>query len=83
MAVNRKLIPIDQLIVVASLDELPDNRPLFLGNRVRLNSDGPALLVVDIEGDAVTVAWRSKFGEYLEHTWPAICLHRSSRRAAA
>jgi hypothetical protein len=78
MAVNRRLIPIDELTVVASLEDLHDSRepPLFLGNRVCLNSDGPALLVVDVDGDAVTVAWHSKSGEYHEHVWPAICLHR-------
>jgi hypothetical protein len=78
MSVNRKLIPVDELTVVASLETLHDPRepPLFVGNTVHLNSDGPALLVVDVDGDNVTAAWRSKSGKYCEHTLPAICFHR-------
>jgi hypothetical protein len=66
MSINRKLIRVDELTDVASLEDLHDSRepPLFLGNRVYLNSDGPSLLVVDFDGDRATVAWRSKSGEY-------------------
>jgi hypothetical protein len=72
------LITVDELTVVATAEELHDAHepPLFIGNRVLLNSDGPVLLVVDVDCDNVTVAWRSTSGEPHEHMLPAACFHR-------
>jgi hypothetical protein len=51
------------------------NRPLNIGNNVRLNSGGPEMLVVEIDGDNVTVGY-NKPGQACEYTIPAVCVHR-------
>lgn len=49
--------------------------PVGIGSVVRLNSGGPRMLVVDIEGDDVTVAWRAT-GKTHESVLPLPCVHR-------
>lgn len=49
----------------------PAFRPSEIGQRVRLNSGGPEMLVVDIDSGMVTAALPSG-----EITVPAECLHR-------
>lgn len=52
----------------------PDPTPLAIGDRVRLNSGGPAGLVVDLlTEDRVLVAWRSG----LELRLYRVCLRRA------
>jgi hypothetical protein len=47
-----------------------------IGNFVRLNSGGPTMMVVEIDGNAVTVAWRSK-EKVWERLFPLVCVHRA------
>jgi|GEM_PF-1973029 len=47
-------LPANALILVGRQNN--DLSSLTIGERVRLNSGGPAMLVLDIEGDQVTVA---------------------------
>jgi hypothetical protein len=53
----------------------PDVPPLGMGERCRLISGGPAMLIVDIEGDILTVAWRSPSFEF-ETVFPRACVRR-------
>ena len=49
--------------------------PFAIGDRVRLNSGSPPLLVVDFNGNyLITVAMRKK-GGVEEYSFPEICLH--------
>lgn len=51
--------------------------PIGLGDVVRLNSGGPASLVVDITEASVVVAWRDG-GDVVEYRFPTPCVHRVS-----
>lgn len=54
-----------------------DEPPIGLGDLVRLNSGGPPMMVVDLDGKNVTAAWRS--GQKIEErTFPEVCVHRIS-----
>lgn len=53
----------------------PDVPPLGIGDRVILNSGSPPLLVVDCDGETVTVAWRDK-GLVDERHFPRGCVRR-------
>lgn len=46
-----------------------------VGARVRLNSGGPEMLVVDHERGAVVVAWRDNNGRVHERTYPNQCVY--------
>lgn len=50
-------------------------QPDFIGDVVVLNSGGPTMLVVDIDGECVTVAHRHA-GIVYEHKFPRPCLTR-------
>lgn len=53
----------------------PDDPPLAVGDRCRLNSGGPICLVVDAAEDLVTIAWKS--GETAdEFALPRACIRR-------
>jgi hypothetical protein len=62
-----------RLYLVARAVDFYDSRepPLYLGNRVQLNSGGPISLVVDIDIETVTVAWNGA-----EAVFPRPCVHR-------
>jgi hypothetical protein len=57
MSVKRKLIRADELILVTPAEAFHDSRepPLSIGDRVRLNSGGPPMLVVEREDNNLTV----------------------------
>jgi len=65
------------LSLVARADEFQDSRepPLRMGDRVQLNSGGPIALVVDIDGDQITVAWTDN-AQIDETVFPRLCVHR-------
>lgn len=67
------------LVVVAQPGAFQDPRepPLTIGDRARLNSGGTILLVVAVDGDDLTVAWRDRSGVAHERTLPRPCLHRA------
>ena len=70
--------PTDSIIVIAEGDSFRDARepPHWIGNIVRLNSGGPPCLIVDIDGDNVTIAWHRLDGSSEEMTLPDLCVHR-------
>ena len=73
--IHRSLHKSDRLLLVAKAEQFQDVRePLLrVGDRVRLNSGSPPLLVVDAEERCVTVAWsRGKS----ESVLPRSCVHR-------
>lgn len=74
---NRKPIGIHNLRHIASSAEFQDIRePGFrIGDLVRLNSGGPIMMVVDIDGSKVTTAWATS-GQVAECSWFRPCLHR-------
>jgi hypothetical protein len=78
MSVERKSILSNQLMLVTPVESFHDPRepPLAIGTRVRLNSGGPSMLVVEIEGQDVTVAYRDNAGRPNEYTVPAVYVHR-------
>lgn len=49
-------------LVLVSPAPAPDMPPLAVGDRCRLNSGGPDMLVVDATADAVVVAWADGAG---------------------
>lgn len=54
-----------------------DREPrLRIGDIVRMNSGGPIMLVVDLNGPRVTTAWRARSGTVYEQKIPSICVHR-------
>jgi hypothetical protein len=57
MSPNRRASRANDLILIAPVESFHDSRepPLNLGNKVRLNSGGPEMLVVEIDEDNVTV----------------------------
>jgi uncharacterized protein YodC (DUF2158 family) len=58
---------------------LNDMKPLHshaVGDRVRLNSGGPEMLVVDLTKAAVVVAWRDSNGYLHDRTYPNQCVYR-------
>lgn len=62
---------------VAKAEHFRDSRepPLRLGDWVCLNSGGPVALVVDDDGNLLTIAWRNRSGA-AESTLPRACVHR-------
>jgi hypothetical protein len=50
---------LSDLVLVAPASDFNDPRepPLVIGNRVRLNSGGPVMLVVGVDADLITAAW--------------------------
>ena len=61
------------LHLITRSDEFHDSRepPLYIGNRVQLNSGGPISLVVDVNTETVTIAWNRG-----EAVLPRPCVHR-------
>lgn len=60
--VCRAVCRAEDLVLVAPAPP-PDSPPLEMGDWCRLNSGGPAMLVVDVEPEHVTAAWGPKWGE--------------------
>jgi hypothetical protein len=85
MSVERKSIPSNQLMLVTPVEAFHDPREpaLAIGARVRVNSGGPPMLVVEIDGADVTVAYRNDAGRAREYTIPAVCVHRIREERAA
>src|ERR1022692_3573271 len=54
----------------------PCEPKLRIGDVVMINSGGPESIVVDLEGNRVTVAWRDKCGDVHEMTLPEPCFPR-------
>lgn len=61
------------LHLIARAEQFSDSRepPIYIGNRVQLNSGGPVSLVVDVDNDTVTLAWNEG-----EAAFPRSCVHR-------
>ena len=51
---------------------------LRVGDVVQLNSGSPRMMVVDVEHETITVAWRDENGFPIEVILPSSCVHRSS-----
>lgn len=49
--------------------------PFKFGDWVRLNSGGPDMLIVDIDGSLLTVAWADAEGLVHERTFERVCVH--------
>ena len=79
MSRESQRFPTDQLSLVARAESFQDPRepPLRIGNWVQLNSGGPRSLVVDIEGDKITIAWDAD-NRPCEHTFARARIHRVS-----
>lgn len=75
---KRRAFPVDRLEIVApaSVFRFEHEPPVGVGSVVRLNSGGPRMLVVDIDGDSLTTAWRGSDGGITEATLPRLCVHR-------
>ena len=68
-----------RLKLIAPREQFQDDRepPLRLGDVVRLNSGGPACLVVDLPyPKAAILSWDDKNGENHECALPCDCVHR-------
>jgi uncharacterized protein YodC (DUF2158 family) len=78
MTIRKRIFQLKDLHIIKTAEDFHDARepPLRLGNWVCLNSGGPIMTVVDIEGGEVTVAWRTKDGHTRESDFPAACLRR-------
>jgi uncharacterized protein YodC (DUF2158 family) len=74
---NRKPIPANQLRLVAHREEFQDDREpaLVMGNRVRLNSGGPQMMVVDTSESEIIASW-SVQGKNYERAFPRTCVRR-------
>ena len=74
---QRKRFDASSLRHIAGPEEFQDAREpeVGLGDLVRLNSGGPIMLVVDVDGDVVTTAWKCS-GLVVEHQWQRPCIHR-------
>ena len=73
MSAKRKSFDPKRLSLVARAEQFSDSRepPIYIGNRVQLNSGGPVSLVVDVDNDTVTLAWNEG-----EAVFPRPCVHR-------
>lgn len=76
----QRMIRVDQLEAVSPAESFRDARepPLSTGNVVRLNSGSPRLMVVNIDGSAITVAWLDEDGGVHEREFRRECLHRAA-----
>jgi uncharacterized protein YodC (DUF2158 family) len=85
MRLSQRKINASHLILIAAADSFADSRepPLGLGNFVRLNSGGPTMVIVDIEGLTVICAWRDRDGKTHEHGFPVASVHRASIASAS
>jgi uncharacterized protein YodC (DUF2158 family) len=79
MSLKRRAIKTRDIELVCTAESFrsPYEPPLRLGNVVRLNSGGPPMLVVDVECNAVIVAWRDSAGGAFERRYPTDCVHRA------
>ncbi len=69
------VFPLHMLVLVEPAPP-PDVPPLGIGDRCMLNSGGPVMTVVDMNDDAVVVAWRGE--AVTEDTFPRACVRRSA-----
>jgi uncharacterized protein YodC (DUF2158 family) len=85
MSLKRRAIKTSDIEMVCTAESFrsPYEPPLRLGNVVRLNSGGPPMLVVDVECNAVIVAWRDGAGATFERRYPTDCVHRASIASAS
>ncbi len=57
MSIQRRTFSADRLVRVARVEDIPGTTErLHIGDRVRLNSGGPVMLVVDIDGCRIVTA---------------------------
>ncbi len=79
-SINRGCFQPDRLRLIAPAPP-PDHPPLRIGDRCHLNSDlvglVSPLLVVDLTGDELTVAWPKAGGGADEAQLPRACLRRA------
>jgi len=77
MPAKRSSFDSRRLSLVAPGVRFQDDRepPLRIGDRVQLNSGGPVALVVDLDGEAITVAWTDA-AKIDESVFPRACIHR-------
>lgn len=73
---SRRINPLE-LIKISDAEAFQDARePMFcVGSIVMLNSGGPLMLIVDVDDDRFTCAWRNR-GEIAEAIFPRVCIHR-------
>jgi len=78
MRLIQRRINANHLDLIAPADTFADSRepPLVMGNFVRLNSGGPTMVVVDIDGLTAICAWRASERKTREHSFPVACVHR-------
>jgi uncharacterized protein YodC (DUF2158 family) len=71
---KNRTFPAAAIALVARGVDIPGTREqLHIGDCVRMNSGGPLMLVVAMEGESVTVAW-SAAGKSVEATFHRLCL---------
>ena len=77
MAFRRKSFRSKDLEIVRSSEDFrrANEKPIGVGDVMRLNSGGPAMLVVDLDAGSVTVAWRNA-SKIEEASFPEPCVHR-------
>ena len=57
MELKRRAFSSSSLELVARMEDISGTRePLLVGDKVRLNSGGPVMLVVDVQGEHITAA---------------------------
>jgi uncharacterized protein YodC (DUF2158 family) len=78
MSLNRGRFSLSDLVKVGDAPP-PDSPPLIMGEFCQLISGGPDMLIVDIDGDALTVSWNE--GEDT-HTFSRATVRRCARSAA-
>lgn len=76
MDIERRTFPASRLVRVRRAEDIPGTSgALYIGDRVRLNSGGPESLVVDADGEVVTVAWPDDHKGAAEATFQRPCVH--------
>jgi uncharacterized protein YodC (DUF2158 family) len=80
MSLRQRGINASDLELVGAAESFNDPREpaLRMGCLVKLNSGGPAMMVVDLEGPAAVVAWVDHSGVVCERRFPVACVHRVS-----
>ena len=79
MSFKSRLFRAECLSLIAKAESFQDPREpqLRMGDWVQLNSGGPRTLIVNIEIDEITIAWRNG-DKIAECVVPHACIHRVS-----
>ena len=79
MQPERRIFPSSRIARVARVDEIPGTQGPLFGDHVRLNSGGPLMLVVDIDGERIAAAT----DDGREYELPRPCLSLLARASGA